>query len=154
MNKSFVILIGIDMSTIVKTYDSVEEIAETLEKEIGDTKSALGDYLRKLDSIRNLAEKSQKIRDVVMKLAGKKNGNNENLGQVEVGGLKIILDPNPYDELTAIEDAVRSHQEYLLVLQKAREALKPLDQLGDTEGLKLMVIEDRGVPQRILIKPA
>jgi hypothetical protein len=141
------------MSTVVKNYNSVEEIAESLDKEIADTKSVLGEYLRKLDSIRNIAEKSQKIREVVMKLANKKNANNETTGTVDLGGLKIVLDPNPYDELTAIEDTVRSHQEYLLILQKAREALKPLDQLGDTDGLTLMVIEDKGIPQRILIKP-
>lgn len=140
------------MTTTVKTYNSVEEIAETLDKEIADTKSALGEYLRRLDSIRSLAEKSQKIREVVMKLANKKSTSSENVGEVEVGDMKIILEPTPNDELTAIEDAVRSHQKYLFVLQKAREALKPLDQLGSTEGLTLMVIEDQMVPQRILLK--
>jgi hypothetical protein len=47
---------------------------------------------------------------------------------------------------------VRSHQERLLVLQKVREALKWLDQLGDTEGLKYLVVEDEGIPERILFK--
>jgi hypothetical protein len=39
-----------------------------------------------------------------------------------------------------------------MVLQKAREALKWLDQLGDTGGLKYMVVEKEGVPERILFK--
>jgi hypothetical protein len=39
-----------------------------------------------------------------------------------------------------------------LVLQKARDALKWLDQLGDTEGLKYLVIESDGVPERILFR--
>ena len=140
------------MVIAIKTYNSVEEIAQTLDKEIVETKSALGDYLRKLDEVRNLAEKSKKVREIVMKLAGKKNGHNEDLGEIEVGDLKIVLDANATHELTAIEDAVRSHQEYLLVLQKAREALKSLDQLGDTEGLKFIVLEKQGVPERILLK--
>jgi hypothetical protein len=62
------------------------------------------------------------------------------------------LDANPFHELTAIEEVVRSHQERLLVLQKTREALKWLDQLGDTEGLRYLVIENDGVPERILFK--
>jgi len=37
-------------------------------------------------------------------------------------------------------------------LQKAREALKWMDQLGDTEGLKYIVIENDGVPEKILFK--
>jgi hypothetical protein len=135
----------------IKEYKSAQEIAETLDKEIGDTKSTLGEYLRRLDEIRNLAEKSKKIREVVMKLAGKKTSN-ENLGEITVGTINIVLDANPFHELTAIESVVRSHQERLLILQKAREALKWLDQLGDTEGLKYLVVETEGVPERILFK--
>ena len=135
----------------IKEYMSAEQLAERLDKEIGDTKSTLGEYLRRLDEIRTLAEKSKKIREVVLKLAGKK-GQTETLGEINVGSLNIILDANPFHELTAIESVVRSYQERLLVLQKAREALKWLDQLGDTEGLKYLVVENEGVPERILFK--
>ncbi len=135
----------------IKEYGSAEEIAETLDKGISDTKSTLGEYLRRLDEIRALAEKSKKIREVVLKLAGKKAAT-ESLGEISVGSLNIILDANPFHELTAIEEVVRSHQERLLVLQKAREALKWLDQIGDTEGLKYLVVEHEGVPERILFK--
>ncbi len=136
----------------IKEYGSAEEIAETLDKDISHTKSTLGEYLRRLDEIRSLAEKSKKIREVVMKLAGKGKAAGESLGEINVGSLSIILDANPFHELTAIESVVRSHQERLLVLQKAREALKWLDQLGDTEGLKYLVVESEGVPERILFK--
>jgi hypothetical protein len=136
----------------IKEYGSAEEIAETLDKEISNTKSTLGEYLRRLDEIRNLAEKSKKIREVVMKLAGNTKATAETLGEISVGSLEIVLDANPFHELTAIESVVRSHQERLLVLQKAREALKWLDQLGDTEGLKYLVVESEGVPERILFK--
>jgi len=135
----------------IKEYASAEDIAETLDKGIAETKSTLGEYLRRLDEIRTLAEKSKKIHEVVMKLAGKK-ATSESLGEISVGNLRIILDANPFHELTAIEEVVRSHQERLLVLQKAREALKWLDQLGDTEGLKYYVVEIEGVPERILFK--
>ena len=135
----------------IKEYGSAQEIAETLEKEIAETKSALGEYLRRLDDIRALAERSKKIREVVMKLAGKKAAT-ESLGEITVGNLNIVLDANPFHELTAIESVVRSHQERLIILQKAREALKWLDQLGDTEGLKYLVVESEGAPERILFK--
>ena len=135
----------------IKEYGSAQEIAETLDKEIAETKSTLGEYLRRLDDIRALAEKSKKIREIVMKLAGKK-ATTESLGEITVGNLNIVLDANPFHELTAIESVVRSHQERLIVLQKAREALKWLDQLGDTEGLKYLVVENEGVPERILFK--
>ncbi|MGD0029232.1 MAG: hypothetical protein ABSC91_09860 [Candidatus Bathyarchaeia archaeon] len=135
----------------IKEYGSAEEIAETLDKNIADTKSTLGEYLRRLDDIRNLAEKSKKIHEVVMKLAGKKAAS-ETLGEISIGNLSLVLDANPFHELTAIEQVVRSHQERLLVLQKTREALKWLDQLGDTEGLKYLVLQTDGIPERILFR--
>jgi hypothetical protein len=139
------------MVTQIKEYTSAQAIAEALDKQLTETKSVLGEYLRKLDDIRTLAEKSKKIRDTVLKLAGKKAAT-ENQNEIAVGTLNIVLDASPYHELSAIESVVRSHQERLLVLQKVREALKWLDQLGDTEGLKYLVLEDEGIPDRILFK--
>ena len=135
----------------IKEYSSAEEIAENLDNKISETKSTLGDYLRRLDDIRSLAEKSKKIREVVMKLAGKK-AVTESLGELSIGNLSIVLDANPFHELTAIEEVVRSNQEKLLVLQKTREALNWMDQLGDTEGLRYLVVENDGQPERILFK--
>ncbi len=135
----------------LKEYESAVEIAEAIDKDISKTKSLLGEYLRRLDSIRNLAERSKKIREVVFKLAGKKSAQNS-LGEIEVGDLSVILDANPFHELTAIEQVVRSQQDRLMVLQKAREALNWVDQIGDTEGLKYLVLETDGVPERILLK--
>lgn len=137
----------------LKEYESASDIARTIDDEISRTKSMLGEYLRRLDEIRALAERSKKIRDVVFKLAGKK-ANQENLGEISVGGLNVVLDANPFHELTAIEEVVRSQQDRLLVLQKSREALKWVDQIGDTEGLRYLVLEDDGVPERILFKIA
>jgi len=135
----------------LKEFESVEELEESLDRDISVTKSTLGESLRRLDEIRTLAERSKKVRAVVMKLAGKKNAA-ESLGEIEVGDIKVVLEANPLDELTAIETVVRSHQERLLTLQKAREGIRPLDELGDTDGMKFMVVANNGVPERILLK--
>jgi len=139
------------MAIRLKEYDSAPEIARALDEEISRTKSVLGEYLRRLHDIRSLAEKSKKIREIVTKLAGKKAAQ-ETLGEITVNNLSIVLDANPFHELTAIEDVVRSQQERLLMLQKARESLKWIDDIGDTEGLKYIVVENDGVPERILFK--
>jgi hypothetical protein len=135
----------------IKEYESAVDITKAIETEITRTKSVLGEYLSKLDEIRTMAERSQKIREVVFKLAGKKAAQNT-LGEITVGDLSVVLDANPFHELTAIEEVVRSQQDRLLVLQKAREALNWVDQIGDTEGLKYLVLESDGVPERILLK--
>jgi hypothetical protein len=135
----------------LKEYGSAVDIAKNIEQEISRTKSVLGEYLRRLDEIRTLAERSKKIREVVFKLAGKKAAQSS-LGEITVGDLNVVLDANPFHELTVIEEVVRSQQDRLLVLQKAREALNWVDQIGDTEGLKYLVLESDGVPERILLK--
>lgn len=135
----------------IKEFESVEELEDALDRDISQTKTNLGENLRRLDEIRALAERSKRIRQVVMKLAGK-NSSPESLGVVDVGNIKVVLDTNPLDELTAVESVVRSHQERLLTLQKAREGLKPLDELGETDGMKFMVVQNNGVPERILLK--
>jgi hypothetical protein len=142
---------GFKMVVEIKEFESVEELEDALDRDISRTKTNLGENLRRLDEIRALAEKSKRIRQVVMKLAGK-NSSPESLGVVDVGNLKVVLDANPLDELTAVESVVRSHQERLLTLQKAREGLKPLDELGETDGMKFMVVQNNGVPERILLK--
>ena len=135
----------------LKEYESAIDIAKAMDTDISKTKSILGEYLRRLDSIRNLAERSKKIREVVFKLAGKKSAQSS-LGEITVGDLNVILDANPFHELTAIEQVVRSQQDRLLILQKARDALNWVDEIGDTEGLKYIVLENDGVPERILLK--
>lgn len=135
----------------LKEYESATDISRTIDEAIARSKSLLGEYLRRLDEIRALAERSKKIREVVYKLAGKK-ATQSALGEITVGDLNVVLDANPFHELTCIEEVVRSQQDRLLILQKAREALKWIDQIGDTEGVKYLVLEDNGVPEKILLK--
>ena len=136
----------------LKEYESVKEIVKALDDNINLTKNMLGQYLRRLDEIRSLAERSKKVRDIVTKLAGKKTAAASTLGEITVGDLNVVLDANPFHELTAIEEAVRSQQDRLLLLQKAREGMKWVDQLEGADGLKFMVLESDGVPARILLK--
>jgi hypothetical protein len=135
----------------IKEYGSAVEIAEKIDNEIAETKSALGDCLRRLDNVRAVAEKSKRLHDIVSKVAGKKESM-EKQEQIEVNGLEIVLDATPLNELTAIESVVRSHQQRLMDLQKAKESLAPLDKFGDTEGIRYLVLEKEGIPEQILLK--
>ena len=108
----------------LKEYTSAQAIAEALDKDLSETKSLLGEYLRRLDEIRTLAEKSKKVREVIMKLAGKKTSSTDTPGEITVGTLNIILDANAFHELTAIESVVRSHQERLVGFTESARRIK------------------------------
>lgn len=135
----------------IKEFESFKAVEDALGKEISEAKSRLGKCLQRLDGIRELAEKTKKIRQVIGKLAGNK-AVSESLGELSVDGLTVVLNAGPLDELTAYEMMVRSNQELLSKLQKACEGLKPLAEFGDTSGLKFLIVENNGVPERILLK--
>jgi len=135
----------------IKEYSSAIKIAENIDWKIAETKSALGEYLRQLDDKRGIAEKTQRLLDVVAKMANKKV-TKESSNQIELNGLEIILDATAVNELDAIESVVKSYQQRLMALQEAREALKTLDQVGDTEGIKYLALERQGIPEQILLK--
>jgi len=135
----------------IREYKSANEIVTTLDGEIDRTKSTLGEYLRRIDEIRALAERSKKVREVVSKLAGKRAVQNSS-GEIVVSDLNVVLDVTPFHEFTAMEEATRSQQDSLLKLQKAREDMKWTDQIGDAEGLEFMVLENDNVPIQILLK--
>ena len=88
---------------------------------------------------------------MVAKVSGRKQ-RAESSEQVDVNGLAIVLDATPLHELEALESVLRSHQQRLLALQKAKDALEPLDQFGGTEGIRYLVLEREGVPEQILLK--
>jgi len=135
----------------IKEYSSAIKIADNIDWEIAETKSALGEYLRQLDDKRGVAEKTQRLHEVVAKMANKKV-TKESSNQIEVNGLAIVLDATASNELDAVESVVKSYQQRLMALQQAREALRALDQVGDTEGIKYLALEREGIPEQILLK--
>jgi hypothetical protein len=134
----------------LREFDSATEIVKAVDHEIIETKNTLNGYLRRLEGIRALAEKSKRIRDIVSKIAGKRTIVES--GEVSIGGISLILDAKSVHELAAIEEVIRSQQEKIVALQRAREGLKWADQIGETEGVKFLVLEKDGVPVKILLR--
>lgn len=135
----------------VEEYGSVSEIRESIDKELAETKNALGEYLRHLYDRQEMAEKMQRLRDIIGKIADKKPSiRSTNL--VSLNGIEIVLGAKAFDELTAIESVVKSHQQRLVALQKVREALQTLDEASGTEGIKYLTFEKERIPEQILLK--
>jgi len=78
------------MSIQIREYNSAEAIAQNLDKKIDEIKNNLSGYIQKLEEIQSVAEKSKRIREVMLKLAGKK-ATEESLGEIKIGSLSIIL---------------------------------------------------------------
>ena len=137
------------MTVSLKEFGSASGILKFVDQAIADTKNALNGYMHKLEDIRELAEKSRIIREVIYRYAGKRSTSES---EVSVSGVNVIFDAKAVHELSVLEEAVRGQQGRLTELQRARENLKWADQIGDTEGVRFTVLEKDGVPKKILIR--
>lgn len=135
----------------IKEFASNKEIAETLDKDISDTKSMLGKYLSRLDGVREKAQNLKRLRSTLAKVVGKK-AFKESIGEINIEDITIVLDASPLDELNALETVVRSYQERLSSLKNARESLESFNELGDADGMKFLLVEANGVPETVLLK--
>jgi hypothetical protein len=138
------------MAVRLKEFDSATEIVKVVDQEITETKNTLSGYLRRLEDLRAMAEKAKRIREIISKISGKRAIVES--GEVSVSGIILIFDAKSVHESAAIEEVVRSQQEKLVTLQRTRESLKWADQIGETEGVKFLVLEKNGVPEKILFK--
>lgn len=134
----------------IKDYSSFSQLSENINKEISQTKSKLGEYLLQIDNKKVLAEKSQRILNMVSKMTGKQQSN-ENQSELSINGLQIVLDATPRHELEVLENVVKSQQDRLLHLQKTKKAIKEIDQLGEIRGINFFVVEKHGIPEKILL---
>ena len=134
----------------IKDYSSFLQLSEKINKEISQTKSKLGEYLLQIDNKKVLAEKSQKILNIVSKMTGKPHCK-ENQDELLIDGLQIVLDATPRHELEVLENVVKSQQGRLLQLQKTKKAISELSQLGEVQGINFFVVEKCGVPSKILL---
>jgi hypothetical protein len=134
----------------IKDYSSFSQLTEMINKEISQSKSKLGEYLLQIDKKKIIAEKSRKIRSTVYKLTEKKP-NKEAQGVFKINGLQIVLDATPRHEIEALESVVKSYQDRLQFLQKAKTSLKEFEQLSDIQGVNFFVVEKYGIPEKILL---
>ena len=135
---------------VIKDYSSFSQLSENINREISQTKSKLGEYLLQIDNKTVLAEKSQRILNMVSKMTEKQQSN-ENQSELSINGLQVVLDATPRHELEVLENVVKSHQDRLFHLQKTKKAIKELDQLGEIQGINFFVVEKHGIPEKILL---
>lgn len=143
------------MAVEIRTYNSINDLIGAMDEEVARSKSQLGEYLRKFDEIRFLAERSRRLRETLLKAVGSKERQTMMDG-VKIGEITVVLDVRPEHELTVLEEAVKSYQERILTLQKARESLKGFEmareEADEVKGIVCTVLENNGIPQRILVK--
>ncbi len=134
----------------LKEFDKVTDLVKPVEEEINKIRSLLGDYLRKLDENRVKLERLQKVQSSLVKLVGGEIKFATSSQEIELMGLKIIVNPTPEDEIKIYEEIVKDLQERLTVLQRVRKALDPLSEMDVDVGVTVLLRDN--IPIKIMLR--
>jgi hypothetical protein len=148
MSSSF--FLGMQASLELKSFNTPEELKKFLDDEIGRIRTLLGDYLRRLEENRIKAERLKKAQEAIVKLAGEKQVPSFEGREIDLSGLKILVNPGLKQEMEVLEDVVKSLQDKLNIIQKIRKALDPLTSFE--EGIvTISTVMSDNIPIRIMI---
>ncbi|MEM3383475.1 MAG: hypothetical protein QXL52_03705 [Nitrososphaerales archaeon] len=109
-----------------KTFNTPDEFKKFLDDEVGRIRTLLGDYLRRLEENRIKAERLKKAQEAIVKLAGEKQVTSFDGKEIDLSGLRVLVNPSLRQETEILEDIVKSLQDKLNIMQKIRKALDPL----------------------------
>ncbi len=137
-------------SSELRIFNTPEELKKSLDDEIGRVRTLLGDYLRRLEENRIKIERLKKAQEAIVKFAGEKQIPLLEGREIDLSGLKVLVNPSLRQEMDALEDVVKSLQDKLNIMQKIRKALDPLTSFEEGIVTIVTVMSDN-IPIKIMI---
>jgi len=134
----------------IREYERVADLVKPVDDQINKIRSLLGDYLRRLDEARVRIEKLNKVRSSLAKIVGGEVNVSQGSQEIDLMGLKIIVNPTPQDEISVYEEVVKDLQNRLTVLQRVKKALEPLSAMDVDVGVSVLIRDE--VPVKILVR--
>lgn len=138
------------MVTEFREFTNISEMIKPIDEEISKVRNMLGDYLRKLDESKLKSEKIKKARTAISKIAGMEVEIAPSSKELDIMGLKIIVNPTPEDESLALEEIVKDLQERLTTLQRVRKSLEPLTTMDVEVGITALMKDN--IPVKIFVR--
>ncbi|RLF03743.1 MAG: hypothetical protein DRJ60_08085 [Thermoprotei archaeon] len=136
------------MSIELLMFKNIDELFKYIDDEINRVRSLLSEYFRRLDELRIKVERIKKLEKSISSIAGGAIKSSEGK-EIDLMGIKVVIDPSYEQEVNFIEEAAKSLQDRLTVLQKIRKAIEPLSTIEDAD---IEVLIMNGVPVRIHIR--
>ncbi|RLE80369.1 MAG: hypothetical protein DRJ52_06525 [Thermoprotei archaeon] len=131
-------------------FNSFEELLTYIDEEISETKKQIESLSDRYKELKIKAEKLKRLDEVFSKIIGSKS---PAINEIDIAGLKVVVGARAIDELTVIEEVLRSLNDKLNSLSKVRKIIEYLARTtGGIEGFSLLVETFNGIPARILIK--
>lgn len=150
----------------LRRYQSIPEMQKQLEEELHSARSEMNQYASEFEKLNSKVQHANKMRDLLLNaveamsekpdqkaslLLFRERGGRK-LGEkkpVRLGNITFYLDHDYQGELEALREVVENYKKRVFLLEKAVEALSQLKPGRETA---LRVIDEDGVPLRVLVR--
>ncbi len=139
------------MSLNLVIFEDPEDLLRYIDRKITELTRRLAELHKAYNDIKIKAEKYIKLEELFSELFGKEV---LNIREIDLRGIKIVMDARPTDELKVYEEVISSLQDKIEALERIeKEVIVPLvSKLRELKGVSLIVELSNDIPSRILIK--
>lgn len=132
----------------VRSFDNLEAFLESIGDEVTRLKALLGDYMRRVESVKARTDKHMKIQGVISKVAKRRLPEGE---VIDLKGLEALINPSPKQELDILLEAMQSVQDLINQLENARKAVSVFQEAQGLD-IPVEVVYRDGVPKTIIVR--
>jgi len=139
------------LSLSLVAFDKPEDLLEYLSNRINELESTLKRLTEEYSKVKLRAEKLLEIEKLFNEVLGVRLSN---IREMDIKGVKVVMDARPTDEVKVYEEVIASLQERIDVLRRIHEeVISPLvERLKTYENISFLVEISNDIPMRILIK--
>uniref|UniRef100_A0A7C4JL01 Uncharacterized protein n=1 Tax=Ignisphaera aggregans TaxID=334771 RepID=A0A7C4JL01_9CREN len=120
---------------------------KSVDDTLAEYRRRLGEMLRRLEELRVKSEQEKKLRSLLGRLGIPES---TPTNEVELRNIRIIVNPSPSQELSALESAVEAINNKITLLTAVRKELEVLS--GLDVGAKITVVYVDDVPRTVVLK--
>lgn len=135
------------LSIAIREFGSIAEFTKSLDDVVSEYRRRLGEMLRRLEELRIRAEQEKKLRGVLSKLGLPESSP---VNEIALRNVRVVINPSPSQELTAIETAVEALNNKITLLTAVRKELEILGSI-DVEA-KLIVVYVDDIPRTVVLR--
>jgi len=138
------------LSYDVLSFKSLRELADYVENRVKTLKERVDELEKRRATLSARAERMRRLEELLGRLVGEEvRGKNE----LDLMGIRVVVNARAVDELAVLEDTIEAMRDTLTAMARVRDMVAQLArELGDAEGLAVLVQTLNGIPIRMLFK--
>jgi len=132
----------------VRSFDSLQAFLESIDSEVTRLKALLGDYMRRIESVKARTDRHIKIQSLLSKIVKRKFPEGE---IIDLKGLEALINPSPKQELDLLLEAMQSVQDHINQLENVRKAVSVFQEAQGLD-IPVEVVYRDGLPKTIIVR--